>query len=92
MSRIGRTALVGRVGLVGAFAVAARAGVRAQPTTWQSQFVKAQTAARTVVLASDNMYLYENLETQKPSRKRSTPRRTCGRSSECARWSPIPNS
>jgi glyoxylase-like metal-dependent hydrolase (beta-lactamase superfamily II) len=31
--------------------------------TWQSQFVSAQTKTHTVVLASDNMYLYENLET-----------------------------
>ena len=31
--------------------------------TWASQFVAVQTAARTVVLASDNMYLYENLDT-----------------------------
>jgi glyoxylase-like metal-dependent hydrolase (beta-lactamase superfamily II) len=31
--------------------------------TWQSQFVSAQTKSHTVVLASDNMYLYENLET-----------------------------
>ena len=30
--------------------------------TWQSQFVSAQTPTRTVVLASDNMYLYENLD------------------------------
>jgi glyoxylase-like metal-dependent hydrolase (beta-lactamase superfamily II) len=35
--------------------------------TWQSQFVTAQTrSGRTVVLASDNMYLYENLDTHKP--------------------------
>lgn len=34
--------------------------------TWQSQFVAAQTRAGTVVLASDNMYLYENLDTHKP--------------------------
>ena len=33
--------------------------------TWQSQFIAAQTRAHTVVLASDNMYLYENLETHK---------------------------
>jgi glyoxylase-like metal-dependent hydrolase (beta-lactamase superfamily II) len=32
--------------------------------TWQSQFVTARTRGdRTVVLASDNMYLYENLDT-----------------------------
>ena len=35
--------------------------------TWQSQFVTAQTTRdRTVVLASDNMYLYENLDAHKP--------------------------
>lgn len=31
--------------------------------TWQSQFVAAQTRTHAVVLASDNMYLYENLDT-----------------------------
>jgi glyoxylase-like metal-dependent hydrolase (beta-lactamase superfamily II) len=31
--------------------------------TWQSQFVAVQTRSHTVVLASDNMYLYENLDT-----------------------------
>ena len=30
--------------------------------TWASQFVGVQTRAHTVVLASDNMYLYENLD------------------------------
>jgi glyoxylase-like metal-dependent hydrolase (beta-lactamase superfamily II) len=35
--------------------------------TWQSQFVAAQTRRdHTVVLASDNMYLYENLNTHTP--------------------------
>jgi glyoxylase-like metal-dependent hydrolase (beta-lactamase superfamily II) len=35
--------------------------------TWQSQFVTVRTRNdRTVVLASDNMYLYENLETRTP--------------------------
>ena len=34
--------------------------------TWQSQFVSVQTrAGSTVVLASDNVYLYENLDTHK---------------------------
>jgi glyoxylase-like metal-dependent hydrolase (beta-lactamase superfamily II) len=33
--------------------------------TWQSQFVTVQTRSATVVLASDNMYLYENLDTHK---------------------------
>ena len=31
--------------------------------TRQSQFVAVQTRAHTIVLASDNMYLYENLDT-----------------------------
>jgi glyoxylase-like metal-dependent hydrolase (beta-lactamase superfamily II) len=30
--------------------------------TWQSQFVAVQTQSKTAVLASDNMYLYENLD------------------------------
>jgi glyoxylase-like metal-dependent hydrolase (beta-lactamase superfamily II) len=35
--------------------------------TWQSQYVSVQTpSGRTVVLASDNVYLYENLDTHKP--------------------------
>ena len=35
--------------------------------TWQSQFVTVQArSGHTVVLASDNMYLYENLETHQP--------------------------
>jgi len=34
--------------------------------TWQSQFVTVQTREHTVVIASDNMYLYENLDTHKP--------------------------
>ncbi len=35
--------------------------------TWQSQFVSVETrAGHTVVLASDNVYLYENLDTHKP--------------------------
>ena len=34
--------------------------------TWQSQFVTVATKAGTVVLASDNMYLYENLEKHAP--------------------------
>ena len=33
--------------------------------TWQSQFVAAQTREHAVVLASDNMYLYENLDAHK---------------------------
>jgi glyoxylase-like metal-dependent hydrolase (beta-lactamase superfamily II) len=34
--------------------------------TWQSQFVSVQTRERIVVLASDNMYLYENLDAHTP--------------------------
>jgi len=34
--------------------------------TWQSQYVGVQTRAGTVVLASDNMYLYENLDQRVP--------------------------
>jgi glyoxylase-like metal-dependent hydrolase (beta-lactamase superfamily II) len=34
--------------------------------TFQSQFVGVKTRAGTVVLASDNMYLYENLEKHVP--------------------------
>lgn len=34
--------------------------------TWQSQFLAVRSAAGTVVLASDNAYLYENLETRTP--------------------------
>ena len=34
--------------------------------TWASQFVAASARAHTVVLASDNMYLYENLDTHTP--------------------------
>jgi glyoxylase-like metal-dependent hydrolase (beta-lactamase superfamily II) len=34
--------------------------------TWQSQYVSVQTPTGTVVVASDNAYLYENLETHKP--------------------------
>ena len=34
--------------------------------TWASQFVGVQTRTHSVVLASDNMYLYENLDTHTP--------------------------
>lgn len=34
--------------------------------TYQSQFATAQTSSGTVVLASDNMYLYENLAAHRP--------------------------
>jgi glyoxylase-like metal-dependent hydrolase (beta-lactamase superfamily II) len=34
--------------------------------TWQSQFVAVQTRTKIAVLASDNMYLYENLDAHAP--------------------------
>src|SRR5262245_14883657 len=34
--------------------------------TWSSQYVGVQTQKSTVVIASDNMYLYENLDAHKP--------------------------
>jgi glyoxylase-like metal-dependent hydrolase (beta-lactamase superfamily II) len=34
--------------------------------TWASQFIAVQTHARVAVLASDNMYLYENLDAHAP--------------------------
>jgi glyoxylase-like metal-dependent hydrolase (beta-lactamase superfamily II) len=34
--------------------------------TWASQFVTVQTRTSTVVIASDNMYLYENLDAHRP--------------------------
>jgi len=34
--------------------------------TWQSQYVSVVAKAGTIVLASDNMYLYENLDTHRP--------------------------
>jgi glyoxylase-like metal-dependent hydrolase (beta-lactamase superfamily II) len=34
--------------------------------TWQSQFVGVRTAGGTAVFASDNVYLYENLEKRVP--------------------------
>ena len=55
----------GRVGLVHGDAQEIFPGVTAYTGgkhTWQSQFLAVATAAGTVVLASDNAYLYENLE------------------------------
>jgi glyoxylase-like metal-dependent hydrolase (beta-lactamase superfamily II) len=34
--------------------------------TWASQFIAVQTRGRVAVLASDNMYLYENLDAHAP--------------------------
>ena len=51
--------------------------------TFASQFAGVATRAGTVVLASDNAYLYENLESTSPSRRRSTRRRTSPRRRAC---------
>jgi glyoxylase-like metal-dependent hydrolase (beta-lactamase superfamily II) len=59
----------GRVGMVQGDAQAIIPGVTCYTGgkhTYQSQYVGVQTAAGTVVLASDNMYLYENLERHAP--------------------------
>ena len=59
----------GRVGLVDGDAQQIIPGVicyTGGKHTFQSQYVGVQTAAGTVVLASDNMYLYENLERHVP--------------------------
>jgi len=59
----------GRVGLVNGDAQEIMSGVTCYTGgkhTYQSQYVGVQTAAGTVVLASDNMYLYENLERHAP--------------------------
>lgn len=59
----------GRVGLVNGDAQEIMPGVTCYTGgkhTYQSQYVGVQTAAGTAVLASDNMYLYENLERHAP--------------------------
>lgn len=59
----------GRVGLVNGDAREIFPGVTAYTGgkhTWQSQFLGVNTAAGTVVLASDNVYLNENLEKHVP--------------------------
>src|SRR5579864_7743620 len=59
----------GRVGLVNGDAQQVIPGVTCYTGgkhTYQSQYVGVQTAAGTFVLASDNMYLYENLEKHVP--------------------------
>ena len=55
----------GRLGLVNGDDQEIIPGVRCYTGgkhTWQSQYVGVNTAGGTVVLASDNLYLYENLE------------------------------
>lgn len=59
----------GRVGLVNGDAQQILPGITCYTGgkhTHQSQYVGVQTAAGTYVLASDNLYLYENLEKQLP--------------------------
>jgi glyoxylase-like metal-dependent hydrolase (beta-lactamase superfamily II) len=59
----------GRVGLVKGDAQQIIPGITCYTGgkhTYQSQYVGVQTAVGTVVLASDNMYLYENLERHAP--------------------------
>ena len=59
----------GRVGLVNGDAQQILPGITCYTGgkhTYQSQYVGVQTAAGTYVLASDNLYLYENLEKQLP--------------------------
>lgn len=61
--------LEGRVGLVNGDAQEILPGVTCYTGgkhTYASQFVAVNTAGGTVVLASDNMYLYENLEKHAP--------------------------
>lgn len=59
----------GKVGLVNGDAQPILPGITCYTGgkhTYQSQYVGIETAAGTVILASDNMYLYENLEKQRP--------------------------
>ena len=61
--------LAGRMGLVNGDAQEILPGISCYTGgkhTWASQFVTVNTAAGTVVLASDNMYLYENMEKHVP--------------------------
>jgi glyoxylase-like metal-dependent hydrolase (beta-lactamase superfamily II) len=59
----------GRVGMVNGDAQEVLPGITAYTGgkhTYASQFITVNTAAGTVVLASDNMYLYENLDRHAP--------------------------
>ncbi|HTX35309.1 MAG TPA: N-acyl homoserine lactonase family protein [Bryobacteraceae bacterium] len=61
--------LAGRMGLVNGDAQEILPGISCYTGgkhTWASQFVTVNTAEGTVVLASDNMYLYENLDKHVP--------------------------
>ena len=59
----------GKVGLVNGDAQQILPGITCYTGgkhTYQSQYVAIETGASTVILASDNLYLYENLEKQRP--------------------------
>ncbi len=61
--------VAGRVGLVDGDAQEILPGIKCYiggKHTWASQFVVVYTAQGTTVLASDNVYLYENLATHRP--------------------------
>jgi glyoxylase-like metal-dependent hydrolase (beta-lactamase superfamily II) len=61
--------LAGRVLLLEGDSAQVRAGIRVHTGgkhTFASQYVSARTPGGTVVLASDNAYLYENLEKRRP--------------------------
>jgi glyoxylase-like metal-dependent hydrolase (beta-lactamase superfamily II) len=61
--------IAGRVGLVNGDAQEILPGITCYiggKHTYQSQYVSVKTASGAEVLASDNMYLYENLATHKP--------------------------
>lgn len=59
----------GRIRLAQGDSVEIRPGIRVHTGgkhTWASQFVSVKTAEGTVVIASDNAYLYENIEQSRP--------------------------
>ena len=61
--------LAGRVLLLEGDSAQVRSGIRVHTGgkhTFASQYVSARISAGTVVLASDNAYLYENLEKRRP--------------------------
>ena len=61
--------LAGRVGLVNGDGQEILPGIvcyTGGKHTWASQFITVNTASGTVVLASDNMYLYENMDKHAP--------------------------
>jgi len=66
---LGRLRAAGRVTLVGGDDQEILPGSRVYPGgrhTWASQFVGVRTRAGTAIIASDNAYLYENIERRRP--------------------------